>query len=58
MFEREEHEGSSSPVVRTPTVKGKYTSPKLVEYGSVAKLTQGQTGTTGDGASGMFMTCL
>jgi hypothetical protein len=41
---------------RTPPKKP-YTTPTLVEYGDIAKLTQGNpTGMFGDGSSGMFMT--
>jgi hypothetical protein len=37
--------------------KKPYTPPTLVEYGDIAKLTQGTpTGMFADGASGMFMT--
>jgi hypothetical protein len=37
--------------------KKPYTAPTLVEYGDIAKLTQGNpSGTFGDGVSGMFMT--
>ena len=36
--------------------KKPYTTPALVEYGDIAKLTQGNpTGMFGDGMSGMFM---
>jgi hypothetical protein len=36
--------------------KKPYTTPTLVEYGDIAKLTQGQpSGMFPDGASGMFM---
>ncbi len=36
--------------------KKPYATPTLVEYGDIAKLTQGNpTGMFGDGASGMFM---
>mgnify|MGYP001576817611 FL=1 len=31
-----------------------YTTPTLVEYGDIAKLTQGATGSVPDGMSGMF----
>ncbi len=37
--------------------KKSYTTPTLVEYGDIAKLTQGNpSGMFGDGTSGMFMT--
>ena len=37
--------------------KKPYTAPTLVEYGDIAKLTQGNpTGMFADGVSGMFMT--
>ena len=47
MVEKRDEGGSSSPTVRTLAVKSTYGSPRLVEYGSVAKLTQngGFTGT-------------
>jgi len=36
--------------------KKPYTTPTLVEYGDIAKLTQGNpSGMFGDGVSGMFM---
>ena len=36
--------------------KKPYTTPTLVEYGDIAKLTQGRpSGMFGDGQSGMFM---
>ena len=40
------------------SIKGKkkpYTAPKLLEYGSVTKLTESKGGTTPDGKSGMTM---
>jgi hypothetical protein len=48
--------GSSSLAIRTPAVKGTYTPPNLVEYGSVAKLTQ-SGGFSGTDAM-MMMGCL
>jgi len=40
-----------------PQPKKPYTTPTLVEYGDIAKLTQGNpSGMFPDGASGMFMT--
>lgn len=36
-------------------VKRDYNSPRLVEYGSVANLTKGQSGPANDGSSGMAM---
>ncbi len=38
-------------------VKKSYASPSLVEYGSIAKLTQGASGPLSDGP-GMAMVCL
>lgn len=35
--------------------KKPYTSPRLEEYGSVAKLTESKAGSTPDGKSGMTM---
>jgi hypothetical protein len=40
MSEELDEGGSSNLAIRIPAVKGAYTPPKLVEYGSVAKLTQ------------------
>jgi hypothetical protein len=41
---------------RTDQPKKPYTTPTLVEYGDIAKLTQGNpSGMFGDGMSGMFM---
>ena len=34
--------------VRTPTAKKPWNTPKLIEYGHVAKLTAGQTGSHSD----------
>ncbi|MEP6958268.1 MAG: lasso RiPP family leader peptide-containing protein [Nitrospirota bacterium] len=40
----------------TTQSKKPYTTPTLVEYGDIAKLTQGNpTGMFADGVSGMFM---
>jgi hypothetical protein len=38
--------------------KKAYSTPKLLEYGSVAKLTQGITGAFADAGAGMMMVCL
>ena len=38
--------------------KRPYRSPELVEYGSVAKLTQGSLTTQGDATSGFKKACL
>jgi len=40
--------------------KKSYASPRLVEYGSIAKLTQSGAGSGADGGlvAGMMMTCL
>jgi hypothetical protein len=38
--------------------KKAYSTPKLLEYGSVAKLTQGVTGLLIDAGAGMMMVCL
>jgi len=40
------------------STKNAYSSPKLVEYGNVAKLTQGGTGTVGDGLGMNMAPCL
>ena len=45
--------------VKTPAAKKPYTTPQLVDYGSIAKLTQGGNGTGADGGPpGMSMVCL
>ena len=38
--------------------KKAYHSPKMVEYGNVAKLTQGTSGTVGDGQGMQMAPCL
>ena len=43
---------------RLDSAKTAYSSPKLVEYGNVAKLTQGGTGTVGDGLGMNMAPCL
>jgi len=46
---------------RTQPAKKPYAPPRLTDYGSVAKLTQGGTGTLPDDGSGianMMMSCL
>ena len=52
---------SVSPERSQPPNKKTYQPPRLTEYGSVAKLTQGGTGTLPDDGSGianMMKTCL
>jgi hypothetical protein len=44
---------SSQPPVRKP-----YSTPRLVEYGPVEKLTHSGTGVVGDGGPMMRLTCL
>jgi len=39
-------------------VRRVYVAPELVEYGTVAKLTQSGTGSFNDGSGMMMMTCL
>jgi hypothetical protein len=43
-----------------PTAKKPYTTPQLLDYGSIAKLTQTGNGTGADGGliAGMRMVCL
>jgi hypothetical protein len=48
---------SSSSEANQPSTKKTYISPSLLEYGNIAKLTQGGGNSGGDGASGM-MPCL
>lgn len=38
----------------TPPVARHYRSPELIEYGSIAKLTQGTRSTSNDGPAGGF----
>jgi len=38
-----------------PSRKRRYAAPSLTEYGSIGKLTQGGSGTTGEGSGGMAM---
>lgn len=47
-------------LVNKPAAKKPYTTPQLVDYGSIAKLTQSGfgTGTDGGGVPGMSMVCL
>jgi hypothetical protein len=40
----------------TPPRRRAYTSPRLIEYGSVAKLTRGSRSVDADGGSGGFRT--
>ncbi len=59
MVETGNEGGLSNPLTRTSS-KGTYISPRLVEYGSVAKLTQSGQGSGSDGGAiaGMMMVCL
>jgi hypothetical protein len=41
-----------------PVVKKAYTSPRLLEYGSISKLTQGVSGSVADGVTLMANPCL
>jgi hypothetical protein len=43
---------------RPALVKKTYMSPNLVEYGSIAKLTQAGGATAADGPVGFMMSCL
>ena len=60
MLEKRDESRPSNLPVRTLAVKSKYLSPTLVEYGSVAKLTQSGAGSGNDGnvTAGMMMNCL
>jgi hypothetical protein len=53
-------EGGSTPSSSPGRAKRAYKTPELIEYGSVAKLTQGGKGSMGDGAifGDMMMMCL
>ena len=50
----------SSIETARPSIKKTYTSPSLLEYGNIAKLTQNgaTSGTDGGGAAAMMMMCL
>ena len=41
-----------------PSIKKTYISPNLLEYGNIAKLTQGGQGTGADTGTTMMMMCL
>jgi hypothetical protein len=60
MLEKQNEGISPNAPVHTLTVKRTYIAPNLVEYGSVAKLTQNGNGTGIDGnpTAGMMMVCL
>lgn len=47
--ERKDHMDTASPKNETSAVKKAYGKPSLVEYGSIAKLTQGGQGSGLDG---------
>jgi len=49
-------EKNVNPHDQTPSGKKLYTTPRLIEYGSIAKLTQGGGSVTADG--GALMNCL
>ncbi len=38
-----------------PQAKKPYTAPQMIEYGQIAKLTRGSSGTVGDGIGAMQM---
>jgi hypothetical protein len=51
------HEGDKPP--QPPSVDRRpYHQPELIEYGSVAKLTQGTLSVGADAGPGMMMACL
>jgi hypothetical protein len=52
-----EIKGEEAAENRTQRKKA-YHSPKMVEYGNVAKLTQGSSGTVGDGTGMNMPPCL
>lgn len=59
MLEKRDESRPSNLPVRVLAAKSKYISPTLVEYGSVAKLTQNGSGSgTDGGGAGMMMVCL
>jgi hypothetical protein len=49
----------SKPAHPTPAGQKRYEPPRLIEYGSIAKLTQGSATIGGDAAAGFkMMACL
>lgn len=48
----------SSPQPGDDSKRRTYASPVLIDYGAVAKLTQGSTGTVGDAGNAMMSACL
>ena len=59
MEKKPEDASSQGTPSRTPrSVKKPYVRPAVTEYGSVAKLTRGSSGSVADGASGMRKNCL
>ena len=60
MFEKLDESRSANSAAPGSTMKKTYLSPSLVEYGSVAKLTQSGNGSGVDGGptAGMMMVCL
>jgi hypothetical protein len=49
---------NSTPAAATPTGRKAYTTPRLEEYGHVAKLTQSSGSTKSEPANPMSRTCL
>lgn len=57
--ERRSINGENQPeVAKRALVKKAYVSPRFLEYGSIAKLTQSGGRTTSDGIFSMRMACL
>jgi hypothetical protein len=54
---KDEQKDRERPVAPRDT-KRPYTPPRLTEYGSIAKLTQGTGSTQADAGGGFKMTCL
>jgi hypothetical protein len=58
MQERPKPTGERSHETAGPRGKRRYVAPTLTEYGSIGKLTQGGSGTVGEGGGGMMPMCL
>jgi hypothetical protein len=55
MHERPKPDGERSQDTAEPRGRRPYVAPALTEYGSIGKLTQGGSGSVGEGSGGMSM---
>jgi hypothetical protein len=55
MLEKPSTPESGRVLETAPSRKRRYAAPSLTEYGSIGKLTQGGSGTIGEGSGGMAM---